>query len=219
MINFNNRTRTIVLAVLAGFIYLFMVVDTVLDGREDFLLGWHQGYNHGEIDGEVFFLELKAKGSVTNFFDALLLSDGSQLASRFHGVKVLVPEETLDRSSFRYYSIVNTFLAIVYFLAIIVLPFFMYRVLHSVYNGDLFSAQMVCRIRRIGFVLIVYYLANFIWEYNYQMIHTMIFDPMHYSVVMGKTNIIYLMLGVVVLLLAEVTSAAIRMKEELDLTV
>ncbi|WP_026473818.1 DUF2975 domain-containing protein [Alkaliflexus imshenetskii] len=219
MIYFSNRTRTIALAVLAGFIYLFMVVDTVLEGREDFLLGWHQGYNHGEIDGEIFFLDLQAKGSVTSFFDTLLLSDGVQLAARYRGVKVLVPEMALDRSSYRYYSIVNVFLAIVAVLAVIVLPFLMYRVLHNVYKGEMFCGQTVSRIRLIGAILIVYYLANFIWEYNYYMIHKMVFDPMHYSIVMGESNLIYLMLGVVVLLLAEVTSVAIRMKEELDLTV
>lgn len=212
-----------VLSILALIFYFFMVLSTFLGGIDDFKIGYAEGSENAKTkSGKMsYYVCIKSKNGVLNFPDTLTNQKTNLPVSlKYNDVALIKADKNivLDKviTKFQILSGVMMFLI---FALVVLFPFYFVKIMMSMKNGVVFVKQNIRWVRKIGELLLMYYAFNFIFDWSQYKINATLFEFKDYLVVKASTDTIWLLLGIIVLLFAEVLSKGTILKEEQDLTI
>lgn len=212
-----------VLSILALIFYFVMVLSTFLSGVDDFKIGYDEGNKSAKLKSEemTHYVCIKPKNGALNFPDTLInQKTNEQVSLKYNDVALIKANKNTKLNQtvtkFKVLSGVMMFLVLV---LVILFPFYFVKIMISMKNGVVFINRNIRWVKRIGQLLLMYYVFNFIFDWSQYKINATLFQFNDYQVVKASTDIIWLLLGIVVLLFSEVLSKATILKEEQDLTI
>jgi len=209
----------------AAFAYAFMVANTFAHEWEDFKMGFLYGSgaadkNDSKLAGEVYFLTLAPKSDVLSFPEKIQnLKTEATLNARFHKLKVLQPADQPLSLKSKIYRVINTIIAFIVFGIYIYIPFQFYQFIQAVNKGTIFDEKTVQKIRRIGNSLILIFCCISVSSVLFYEIKQELFQFEEYKIIRGKVDGIWLLIGLVMMIIAEMLSRGVEMKKEQELTV
>lgn len=228
---FNSANgRLGILTVLAIIIYIILILSSFVSGVDDFMLGFEEGLKKassmkednipGEKPKTVYFLDLKAKRGFSTFPDSINnLKENKQTEIRYDKAQAYYIEFTGAGTSVFFYQIVQILLALITLVIVTLIPVFFIRLNVRLKNEQVFDQTNIRFMRWIGSLLLLYYLVSLLGNWVVYSMNIHVFEFTDYTIQFEHPGIIWILLGVVVLLFAEVLSRGSRLKEEQDLTI
>lgn len=228
MIKILATKKVSILVSLVGIAYVFLFLNAFVGAWDFFLTEFHEGAhsinNHSNAKSTDYIpltsygLSLKPMNDFSSSTDSLVnLKTNQVLKSKYSQVIVLAPSEYQQQVG-GYYFLSSLISLIVSISGILVLVHF-YKLMASIKKEVIFERRNINLIRRIGFELLVVYFGTTLGNFVMYKINTTIFNFSGYEIKMESSHGIWLILGIVVLLIAEILSKAISLKEEQELTI
>ena len=178
---------------------------------------WGDVIGHKSLESYSFLV--KPKNGFASFPDSLRnLKTNQIIQTKSKEMIVLVPKS----DSFNVPIVSKTFLGLLGILVIIALiriPIHFYKLVGLIKKEFIFEQDCIRLLRWLGLELLFVYFASTLGTYLYHQIECSLLSFSDYDIVMGLMDPIWLLLGIVVLLLAEVFSKARILKEEQELTI
>ncbi len=222
---FKNQKISI-LTVLAGLIYAFMVVSSFWEGRDDFLRGWHEA-DHAEKSVfyankepySSYFLTVTPKKGFASYPDSLLnLTNNRSIRTCNQKFMALAPDK-LPSTAAKWYNALCNILMLLFVTTYIVIPFHFFRFMSLIKKNIFFEKENIRLLRWLGTELVIVYFGMVLYNFLNYKINASLFSFSEYSLVMDSMDGIWFLFGVVVLLIAEILSKALVLKEEQELTI
>lgn len=212
----NRKIRSYCL--ILSFIYVFVVVYTIFTEISSFKAGFKEG--RSKIPREILHVNLIPKQGVYSFPDkANEVSSKIDVRLEVKNAKLLVlnPVEFPLGIRIGYYLILTS--AFILLGCTIWLPFLFFKVIRAASKGNILQLKVIKRIRKIGVILIFFYIAD-VLAYTIDTLKAeYLLDLSNYNFFIDFSGFGTLILGIVTLLLAEILHVTLKMKEEQDLTI
>jgi hypothetical protein len=216
-----------ILCILAGIIYLLILIPSIVDGIEGGIQGAKDGFQstmnedrYGGFDHEGYFLKLKLKDKKNYYPDSILNTATHEIIpARIKNIDVFYQfkeSPSLWSILFLMFLMLGSFPILI---LLIFIPILFYKLIFALYRNDLFTQENVVRIERIGIFCIIVYAYMLLFQlYNYIQAKTVI-DLEKYKIAFPEFSNEMLLFGVIALIIAIVMKRAIAIKEEQDLTI
>lgn len=228
MLNYFKTKRLTVLAVLAGFTYAFLLFNTFASDWDNWKISfneralgaeynkWGDVIGHHKVESHQLFI--KAKEGFSSFPDSIVnLTDNKTLKAKYNDIVVITAPS--ERKVTTGTSIVLT---IVFFLMVfitILIPIHFYKFIGLIKRDLIYDRKNISLLRKLGFELLVIYFGGIIVIALFHKEKSSLFRFSDYEIVSPSMDAIWLMLGIVALMVAEILSKAIVLKEEQELTI
>ena len=219
------------LTVLAIVIYAVMILSSFISEMDDFLLGYEMrsGYGRNIADSAtqksmmktVYFIDLKVRESISTFPDSIHnLKRAERLPIRFDKAQILADAFSVeDNSALRMMKVLEIPLSLLMLLIVVLIPVFFIKLNISLKKEVVFDKSNIKCMRWIGILLILYYFVMLTVSWIIYKTNLMMFEFAEYKIQFKQPDLIWILLGVVVLLFAEVLYRGSKMKDEQDLTI
>ena len=224
--------RLKIITIALSLIYLISIGGGIYDGMADFIQGFNKGYEVGQqsvetgdlkllSDSGLFFLTIKPVKGLRTFPTVMYNQlDGKPMLAEFEKIVVSMADTTaLLPKGAVLVDIFSMLLALVALLVMVFVPVQTFQIVYSVTKNKIFDPVNIKRLRRIGYALLVFYIINLIFNYLRYFITSYIILLEGYKLQMDWGDITLALLGLVVLMFAEVLKVSVTIKEEQDLTV
>lgn len=231
MWTFLKTKKLSILVILAGLTYAFLIFSSFAEGWDDMQRGWHEGnkvaeYNKwGDVirykpsETESYILTLKAKKGFDSYPDSLLnLKLNQAVQTKYSEMVVLGPKSDSKSQGF-VFKLFALLFAAVFFIVLIRIPIHFYKLISLIKKEIIFELEAVRKLRWLGFELLLIYVAGNLVLYLSHREACYLFSFTNYEIVMPVMDPIWLLLGIVSFLMAEILSKAIMLKEEQELTI
>jgi hypothetical protein len=224
--------RLKIISLTFGVVYVIIAGGVIYNSMADFWLGFQSGFEQGLNSKETktvspistsgpFFLSLKPVNGLRSFPDTMLNQiDGKLMRAELESlvveltnVKELMPQGTVAT------DIIMFLMAFSILFIILFVPIQTFRVVYSITKDKIFNTDNIRKLRNIGYALLAFFGADFLLNYLHYRIALQIIDIEGYVLRINWDNATLVLLGLVVLMFAEVLKVSVRMKEEQDLTV
>lgn len=223
----SSKFRLVAFSILAISAYVFMLADTVSQNFDDFKLGFKDGLNAGLADKNieeghsVYYLNLKPKEEFQSFPDSMTnLRNNQQIKYGTTGVKVRSDFDSSELKQVRIYEIMEYFFVILMMIIMVYAPVLFFKIIFSLMKEIVFDKENILRLKKLGLALIVLTLAEYAFDWVAFARVQGLFEIKNYKIVcFNDADVIWLLIGFIVLIFAEVLSRGIKMKEEQELTI
>jgi len=225
---FKNQKISI-LTVLAGLIYAFMVVSSFWEGRDDMKRGFKDGWDDGNhyaskssssvTRNNCYYLYLSPTKGFDNYPDSLLnMTSNKTVRICSSNIIVLAPDK-LPSTASKWYNALANLLVFTVFIIYLVIPFHFFRFMSLIKKNIFFEKENIRLLRWLGTELVNVYFGMVLYNFLNYKINASLFSFSEYSLMMDSMDGIWFLFGVVVLLIAEILSKALVLKEEQELTI
>lgn len=228
-LNFNKNSLAI-LSIVAGIVYLFILVSEIGEAFEGGAQGFKKGADSAlrelddnpanDFENDYFLISLDAKDKNNFYPDSILnKATNNSIPVRIEKMEVFYEFRNGQPLWSIFAMIFLMFLALPILVLLILIPIQFYKLIFSLYKNNVFTQENVNRIQKIGiFYIIIYaYILAFSF-YQYFLVRSVI-DLENYEIVRPNLASESLLIGLVALIFATVLKRAIVMKEEQDLTI
>ncbi len=212
---------------LVGVIYIYSIVSHFHSTSSSFMAGFNEGRNsvkkenknHSSVN--VYHINAEPSLGAYSYPQKMINSITGEIIN-FESIGFIVKAE-LHEKHFNWYDkifkIMSLVFALIYLGVFIAIPIYMFNIIQSVQNNRIFDMKNLKRIKWLGkFVIILFLIETFIGQFDYRMaLNTIKIEG--YAIQPYVPEVSMLMLGGVILLLSEMFSIALNMKEEQDLTI
>ena len=228
---FNSKNRRLgVLTVLAIVIYIALILSSFFSGIDYFMLGFEEGSKKATSMKEdkiqtknlttVYFLDLKAKPGYSTFPDSISnLKGNGKVAIRYDKAQAHFENFTEKGANSSFYNISQIILSLLTLVIITMIPVFFIKLNVRLKKEMVFDKRNIKNMRCIGVLLLLYYLVSFLQNWVVYSMNIQVFEFRDYVIQFEQADLIWVLLGVVVLLFAEVLSRGSQLKEEQELTI
>lgn len=222
MKKFRSNLKLTILSILAIMAYIFMVGYSFSKEIDDFWMGFNSGISQAEMGTEtVYYLNLKPKNGHLSFPDSVKNTKHNNCVKyRSHYIKA---QTAFDKDTVKTVQGLQTtsfILAFILLIFIIYIPILFFKFIFSLIDEVIFDNKNIKLLRRLGIVLITFYLLYFAFDWCSTLINKSLFGFENYKIaVTSDADFIWVVLGIVVLLFAEILSRGYTIKEEQDLTI
>jgi len=228
---FNSKSgRLGILTVLAIIIYIALILSSFFSGIDDFMLGFEEGMKKGLTMKEnkiqsknlttVYFLDLKAKPGFSTFPDSISNMKGNgKIAIRYDKAQAHFDDFSEKGVNSSFYNILQIILSLLTLVIITMIPVLFIKLNVRLKKELVFDTTNIKNMRWIGLLLLLYYLVSFLQNWVVYSMNIQVFEFKDYIIQFEQADLIWVLLGVVVLLFAEVLSRGSKLKEEQDLTI
>ena len=217
-----------ILALLVGLTYAFLIVNTFTSEWDDWQIAFNTKalgaeYNKwGDVIGhhpvESYCFPLKSKKGFTSFPDSLVnLVSHQTIKAKYNEVYVIAYPSKTEISVGA--SILMTILSLIFIIVSIGIPIHFYKIISLIKRGFIFERKSIHLLRWLGLELLIIYIGGVLFLYLNHQIECSQFSFSEYEIVMKSMDPIWIFLGIVVFLIAEILSKALTIKEEQELTV
>jgi len=211
-----------ILTILAGLTYAFLVISSFIDGADDFkrgLEGARENNKNSSLDKsqDYYYLNLKPK-NVSNLPDSLINTKENKEIRLMSNSVITIESYDLPTSA-KWYTAFQILLAFLLLIIYIVIPIQFYRFISLISKNIFFEKENIRLLRWLGFELLIVYFGNVLYNFTNYKINSSLFSFSDYELVMDYFDGIWLLFGVVVLMIAEILSKALALKEEQELTI
>jgi hypothetical protein len=212
-----TRTKLATLSILATLAYCLLIMSSFTEGLDDFKLGFKDGYN---LKLQTYFLDLKAKKSFSTFPDSITnLKTGEKISIRYNKAQVRAAITPASGKAITTYQVIQSLMALIALFIVIAIPVLFLKLMKTLTKEVIFDKVNIKYMRKIGVLLFVFYIVNLLTNcISYQM-NVSMFDFTDYTIQREPNDLIWILLGIVVLLFAEILSKGSKIKEEQDLTI
>jgi len=219
--------RLELLSIIAGFFYFLMIVIFFLNEGDNIKRSFLEGYMASdkyqqdslETAFETHSFLVKASGGIMNFPDSLVNKhSGQKIGIQATEIVAALPLDTKSIQS-KWLDGITTLLSFFWLFIVLYIPVQYYSLIKSLKKDIIFTKATILRIQRIGFSLISLYFLILAFNYLYYRLIQSIFQFSEYDIIKSKTELIWLVLGIVFLLIAEIISRGLKLKEEQELTI
>jgi hypothetical protein len=225
--------RLKIISIIFGVVYVIIIGGAIKDSVADFWLGFKNGLEYSLIDKETntvsppsstagyFFLKLKPSAGLRTFPDIMLNQlDGMPMKAELETIVVGLnnTKELLPKGAI----IIDVIVILMAFFSLFIMlfvPVQTFRIVRSITKDKIFNTSNILKLRIIGYALLAYFVVDMIIGYLHYWIAARVIRVEGYVLRMSWENATLVMLGLVVLMFAEVLKVSVRMKEEQDLTV
>ncbi|MDD3788368.1 MAG: DUF2975 domain-containing protein [Petrimonas sp.] len=220
------------LALLTGLIYLLSFIITIMNS-EDYFNQLFDGLNEnidvldvktGDFyrEKETIKLYLRHKEGSNSFPDTItnlktdvrMRADYNLITVRYNNIED-VKENIVT-------SIISFIISIFFLYAFIAIPIVFYKLILSVYRNDIFNNRNVKRLNRMGILYLTAYFSMILLYYLQFIRIKRLIELKDYDItlmpIIDSTSGM-LLLGVILFIMGNVMSRAIKLKEEQDLTI
>lgn len=226
----HHKLRITALAILAVCAYVFLVGYTFGKEIDDFFLGWNMGKTRAEIDNgvrkeeplkEVYYLNLKPHAGYLSFPDSMTnLKDNRKVEYRSHYVKALTSFNKDSLKEVRGYEIARITFGVIVFILFLYIPVLFFKFIFSLMDEVVFQKRNIRTLRRLGVSLIALYVLYYAMDWCSLKINQALFSFEHYRISQNTdSDFIWVLLGIVVLLFAEILAKGSTLQEEQELTI
>lgn len=219
MKKYSAKPKLTLLSILAILAYCLLLLSSFADGWDDMKLGFKEGYKDNARK-EVYFVDMKAKPGFASFPDSITnLKTGGNIKIRYDKAQVKATVVPIQGKSLNIYELIESLLVfIIYFIAIYI-PVLFFKLMATLYHEVVFDKKNIRNMQKIGVLLLVFYVVYFIFNNISYLINISLFNFSNYTIQREPTDLIWLLLGIVVLLFAEILSTGSKIQEEQDLTI
>lgn len=227
MKNYFKTKKLNILALLAGLTYAFMVVNTFVNDWDDCLIGFREGYEAADESRSMsesepyrnYHLLLRTKNDVFSYPDSIVnLKDHAFLKTKNEKVIALNPLSSKAKYSGWYGFFIGLIVCVVG-INYLVIPFHFYTFIGWIKKNVIFERENIRLIRCLGIELLIIYFGNVLVNFLSYQKALSLFSFSDYEIQMHSMDAIWLLFGIVALLVAEILSRAIALKEEQELTI
>ncbi len=225
----DGKQRLTLLAVLIGITYLALIAISVKNGLSIGNQSVRFNHEREKVNSHVI-------GSVSNYEvplipkyeqninqDSILnLKTGKKIVGQIfqkNPIWVYLPSDMPGSASIIGYTILEVISMLVILIFASYIPILFYRLLYSVVKSTIFAKEVIRKIRRLAVCLFIVYFAVLIWRFSLFEINTTLFQFAKYDIAFAYPSMIWLLLGFVALLIAEVIARGSELKEEQELTI
>ncbi len=225
-----SKNSLAVLSILAGLVYLMILISAIDEAWEGGVRGFKEGMAASEkefdddpfndLDVESFILHLKVRDKTLYYPDSTFNKlSHNFLPARLEKMEVSYAFKKGQPLWSIFVMIFLMFLALPILVLLIFIPILFYKLIFSLYKGDVFTHENVNRIQKIGvsYIIIYFYLLTF-YLYQYFLSKSLI-DLEKYEIVRPDLVSESLLIGLVALIFAIVLKRAIAIKEEQELII
>ena len=227
-----NQNRIIILSVLAGLAYVFIMLNYFYSDKESIRSGY-DGDEFRIINNEqdfdesrslnypiMYFLEVKPLLGYRHFPDQVQnLKSGENYPVRYTQIEIALPETKELTGRVKYLNALNVVVVLFIVVIYVIIPFTFILLIRSLYNGWVFHFKNIKRTRKLGLLLIMIYLLGLLSDFISYTIHNELFRFQDYKVVFQFTQNYLLIMGLSILLMSEILARGLKLKEEQDLTI
>jgi len=211
------KTKLTTLSILASLAYCILILNSFTEGWDDFRLGYEEGK---ALKLQTYFVDLKAKESFSSFPDSITnIKTGENVKIRYDKTQVRAAVIPSSGKSVNSYQIIEIFMSFVVIFIVIYIPVLFFKMMKTLRNEVVFDKKNITYMRKIGVLLLLYYVVSLITNYISYQKNVIIFDFADYKIQREPNDLIWLLLGLVVLLFAEILSKGSKIQEEQDLTI
>jgi hypothetical protein len=221
----NGKKRLTLLAILAGIAYLLLIGTNVMNGLR--VGNQNVRFNHES---------LKVTGSVSNYEVPLMpkyeqninqnsilnLKTGKKIVGQIFQENTIwgyLSSNTPKSAFIIGYTIIEVISVLIIFIILIYIPILFYKLLYSIVKDTVFTKELIRKIRRLAVLLFIVYISALIWQLSLFEINTTLFQFVNYDIVFANPSMIWLFMGVLALLIAEIIARGSELKEEQELTI
>ncbi|SDZ79766.1 Protein of unknown function [Porphyromonadaceae bacterium NLAE-zl-C104] len=226
----SGKNSLALLCILAGIVYLLILVPTVIEGVEGGIQGAKEGFKssqktidedlYNDFYSESYFLRLKIKDKKNYYPDSILNTTTNEiLPARFGTVHVFYQFKESQPLWSILFLMFLMFAALPIMALLVFIPVLFYRLIFSLYRNHVFTTENVKRIQRIGLFCIIVYAYFFLFGLHLYIQAKTAIDLEKYKIAFPELANEMLLFGVVALIVAAVMKRAIAIKEEQELTV
>lgn len=216
------KLYAIVLAVVYGCMMMLYVIDESESFKESFKAGYKQGSVRGEGERYLFFhLDVVPVDGSWKFATPLLANlENSNTFIEYNSLTAKkIIEQTHTPTGYVLYEVVMFLLGIIAMGVVFYIPFLFFSVVNTIRKGQMYDPRVLRRLKRIGWIVIAYYFAAMLLKVLNVLIAKQLVTIEGYRIVFSMPDFTPLILGLVILFLAEVLRVGLFMKEEQDLTI
>jgi hypothetical protein len=224
--------RIAIFAFMAVAAYFYMVLSSFSGGRDSYNLGYWMGYNSSrtnetkvaealdDIPKSVHWVSLKPEKGYKEFSSKVQNNkNGSNLDVRFTELLVPLNHDYETPQKVKLYYFFDGALFLVLYIILIALPIKFIRLMFSIKDGMIFNRKNVNRIRSIGIMVILIYIHSLVHINLNFRINQILFDFPDYVISRPSADGTLLVIGMAVLVIAEVLSKGLEIKAEQELTI
>jgi hypothetical protein len=217
-----------VLALLAGLTYAFLIVNTFASEWDEWQMSFNKKalgaeYNKwGDVIGhqpvESYSFPIKSKNGFTSFPDSLVNQVNHQtIKAKYNRVIVIAPPSNPVISP--WVNVMMTVLAFILLIVVIRIPIHFYKLLGLIKKEFIFERLSIYLLRWLGFELLIVYFGMLLMIKMSHQIDCSMFSFSEYEIVMDSMDPIWLLLGIIVLMIAEILSKGLSIRTEQELTI
>jgi len=213
------KTKLTLLSILAILAYCLLLLSSIVDGWDDFKLGFKEGFKDTPKK-EFYFVDMKAKQGFASFPDSIInIKTGDKVNIRYDKAQLKATIVPIHGKSLFIYELIESLLALVIFFIGIYIPVLFFKLMSTLYFEVVFDKKNIRYIQKIGILLLLFYVVYFIFNYISYLVNISLFTFSNYTIQREPTDIVWILLGIVVLLFAEIVSKGSKIQEEQDLTI
>lgn len=225
-----SKNSLAIFSILAGIVYLLLLVSEISEAWESGTQGFKEGMDYAlreqddnlenDFNSEAFLLKLKAKDKDNYYPDSVLnKASNNYLPARIEKMDVSYRHP----SSLPLWSVITMLFLMALALPVLVLlvfiPIEFYKLIFSLYKNNVFTQKNVNRIKKIGVFYIIIYVYLLAYDLYQYFLAKSVIDLEKYEIARPTLVSEILLIGLVALIFATVLNRAILMKEEQDLTI
>lgn len=227
MKNYYRTKRLSLLVTLLGITYGFLIGNTFISDWDNIKRSFMEGAERASSMGpgsivkksKSYHLSLKLKDGIAAYPDSMLnLKNHTILPSINKNVIAFNPPQKRSIHSL-WAGTLSFVLALLVLITYILIPFHFYRLIGLIKKGIIFERENIRLIRYLGIELLIIYFGNVLFNFLSYKNDLSLFSFSNYEIQMDSMDAIWLLFGIVVLLVAEILSRAIALKEEQELTI
>ncbi len=212
-----GKTKLVTLSLLATVAYIFIILNSLAVNWDDFRLGYQDGKSHNL---ETYYVDLKARECFSAFPDSLINLKSNNYVNIRHDcsqVRASLPPDLKKKAD--KWGIAEIVFSLCIVLITIYIPILFFRLMKSLMNDVVFDSKNIKRLRKIGYSLLSFYVIEVALNQIYYIKNSALFDFSGYVIQRESADMMMLLIGIVVLLFAEILSRGSAIKEDQDLTI
>jgi hypothetical protein len=195
-------------------------VNSAYQGSADFMEGFKNGKDRN-YTSEIYDLNLEPKDGKYTFQEQIKNEKDNQYVSaevRSYLIKTNTSYSSIP-SGLKIIKLVCLVSIVFLVLGLLFSPILFFSIIYSITKNRIITSSLVLRTRVLGWLLILFSIIDIIYTINNTMILSEIMKIENYEIVMGQPDYMMLVLGLVILILAEILKMSLKIKEEQDLTI
>lgn len=224
-----SKTQLAILSFIAGAVYLFIITADFIGGFYSGVMAFKEGMKQAEIENKTgksdswktCTLTLEPMDFNKFYSDSIHnLKTGELVPISYNTIHARYDFNEPRDTKIMLFDTVMTLSAMSAFVFYVLVFILFYRLVSAFYKDNIFSNDNVRRLKLIGIFTLVLYALKALFYFLYYVYIKSIFEIADYKITMSEYfEHKSLLLGIVLLIAANVMKRAITMKEEQDLTI
>lgn len=206
--------------VLLTIAYVAIIANSMYHGSSDFQEGFKQGRQKQNFPMHLY-MRVEPTDGKYSFPDKIVnTKDGKTLPATVNQYIVDYKDSnTSIPMGYKVLRLICIVLTAVLAFGLLFSPLLFFSIIYSISKNRIITKSLILRSRALGWLIVIFSIVDIIYVVNETLISRSLVELSNYNIVMGQPEYMMLVLGLVILILAEILKVSLKIKEEQDLTI